>query len=103
MATDSRPTFLVIYRPGEAWIDGLPVQQQPLEDHGRFLLGLYAKGTLRFAGPFSDDAGGAAVIVADNLATASTIIMTDPAVVAKVIVPELHLWALVPWERHLKA
>jgi uncharacterized protein YciI len=66
MAADSRPTVLVIYGPGEAWIDGLPVQQQLLEDHGRFLLQLYTKGQLRFAGPFSDDAGGAAVIVADD-------------------------------------
>ncbi|HEX6291687.1 MAG TPA: YciI family protein [Herpetosiphonaceae bacterium] len=96
-------TFLVIYRPGEAWIVGRPVSEQPLAAHGRYLLRLYQAGTLRFAGPFEDDAGGATVIEAPGEAEAHTIASHDPAVVDRIFVYELHPWRLVDWERHTRA
>ncbi len=94
--------FLVVYKPAAAWIAGLPVSQQPLKEHGQFLLELYRQGSLKFAGPFSDDAGGAAVVVADDMIAANALILEDPAVVNKVFVHELHPWALVPWDSYLK-
>jgi len=96
-------TFLVMYRPGDAWIVGKAVGEQPLAAHGRYLLGLYQAGTLRFAGPFADDTGGAAVIEAANEAEARMIVSQDPAVHDRIFVYELHPWQLVAWERYLNA
>ena len=33
-------TFLIIYRPGPAWLPGKSVSEQPLKEHGRYMLGL---------------------------------------------------------------
>lgn len=98
----TKSTFLVIYKPGPAWIAGKPVTEQPLKEHGRYLLSLYATGSLKFAGPFLDDSGGAAAFEAADEAEAKAIVEKDPAVVSRVFVYELHPWRLVEWERHLK-
>jgi uncharacterized protein YciI len=95
-------TFLLVYRPGPAWLPGKPVTEQPLKEHGRYMLSLYAKGVLKFAGPFTDDAGGAVVLEVDSEAQAREIVANDPAVVTRVFVHELHPWRLVPWEQYLK-
>src|SRR5215203_5642208 len=60
-AEAQKETFLVIYKPSAAWIKGKPVSEQPLKEHGKYLLGLYKSKILRYAGPFGDDTGGAAV------------------------------------------
>ena len=95
--------YLAVYQPGPAWLAGQPMSHQPLKEHGRYLLNLYAKGVLKFAGPFSDDTGGASVITARDLDEANALIAADPAVVSQVFVYALHPWALVPWEQHLEA
>jgi hypothetical protein len=55
-----RPLYLAIYRPGSGWLPGKPVNEQPLRDHGRYMLELYRQGRLKLAGAFADDSGGAA-------------------------------------------
>ena len=94
--------FLVIYRPGPGWLAGKSVSEQPLTEHGRYLLGLYRNGTMKLAGPFTDDAGGAVVLEVDSTTEASDIVANDPAVKMSIFVSELHPWRLVPWEHHLK-
>jgi hypothetical protein len=44
--SQARPkaTFLVIYRPGPAWLPNKPPSEQPLLEHGRYMLSLFAKG-----------------------------------------------------------
>jgi|SRR5437868_749844 len=49
-------TFLIIYRPGPAWLPGKSVSEQPLKEHGRYMLGLYVKGSMKLAGPLTDNA-----------------------------------------------
>ena len=93
--------FLVMYRPGPAWLVGQPISAQPLQAHGRFLLALYRKGQLRLAGPFSDNAGRALVLEAPDECQARILVDTDPAVIDAVFTYELHPWSLVPWERYL--
>jgi uncharacterized protein YciI len=63
---------------------------------------LYGKGSLKFAGPFLDDMGGAVVLEADNETEAKAVVASDPAVVGGVFVPEIHPWRLVDWERRVK-
>jgi uncharacterized protein YciI len=97
-----RSTFLVIYRPGPGWLPGKPISEQPLKEHGKYMLSLYVKGSLRFAGPFTDNAGGAVVLDVAGESDAKAIVLQDPAVKTGVFVYELHPWRLVPWENHVK-
>jgi uncharacterized protein YciI len=94
--------FIVIYKPGSAWITGKPVSEQPLKDHGKYLLSLYKLGVLRFAGPFEDDTGGAVVFETSGEDEAKNIVKRDPAVINGVFLYELHPWRLVPWEQYIK-
>jgi uncharacterized protein len=101
-AQKMKSTYLVIYRPGPAWIPGKPVAAQPLKEHGRYMLSLYKNGTLKFAGPFTDNAGGAVVFEAENEDEAKAVVAADPAVTSKIFLSELHPWGLVDWERYVK-
>lgn len=97
-----KETFIIIYKPGTAWINGKPVTEQPLKEHGKFLLDLYKSKILLYAGPFGDDTGGAAVIEMSNVEEAKKIVERDPAVTSKVMIYEIHPWKLVPWENYVK-
>jgi uncharacterized protein len=107
-ATDEQPkavektTFLVIYRPGPAWLPGKPVSQQPLTEHGKYMLSLYVNGSMKFAGPLTDDAGGAVVLQVVDEAEAKAIVAADPAVKDGIFVHEIHPWGLVQWGKYLK-
>jgi uncharacterized protein len=97
-----KSTYLVIYRPGPAWISGKPVTEQPLKEHGKYMLSLYKNGILKFAGPFTDNAGGAVVFEAENEDAAKAVVAADPAVTSKIFLHELHPWGLVDWEQRVK-
>jgi len=101
-APAAKSTFLIIYKPGPAWLPGKPLTEQPLGEHGRYMLDLYSQGQLKIAGPFSDDSGGAFVLYAANQDEAKNMVMKDPAVVRGVFIYELHPWTLVDWESRLK-
>jgi uncharacterized protein YciI len=101
-ATAAPRTFLVIYRPGPAWVQGKPIKQQPPKEHGKYLIGLYAKGAMKLAGPFTDDAGGAVMLEAASDADATAMVKADPAVQRGVFLYEIHPWELVPWEKYVK-
>jgi uncharacterized protein YciI len=94
--------YLLIYRPGPGWLTGKPLAEQPLKEHGQYMLNLYSKGTTKFAGPFLDDAGGAMVFEAENESEAKAIVAGDPAVRSGVFVAELHPWGLVDWDQYVK-
>lgn len=100
--TTTKSTFLLIYRPGPSWPPGKLVSELPLREHGNYMLSLYAKGAMKLAGPLTDNAGGAVVLEVANEGEAKAIIENDPAVKAGYFVHELHPWAPVPWEKHLK-
>jgi uncharacterized protein YciI len=97
-----RSTFLIIYRPGSAWIPGKPVSEQGLADHFQYMLDLYEIGTLKQAGPFTDDSGGAVILEVADAAAARAVVANDPAVKANKMTPEIRPWHLVPWDQHLQ-
>jgi uncharacterized protein YciI len=101
-ATGKKPMYLVVYKPGPAWLEGKPLSEQPLREHFRYMVSLYAKGTLKFAGGFTDNTGGAAAFEAANDNEAKSIAENDPAVLSKVFVYELHPWGLQDWEKFVK-
>ena len=93
-------TFLILYRPGPAWVGGKSAVTQPPPEHGRYLLDLYKQGQLRLAGPFGDDTGAALVLEAPDEAQARKLVDADPAVLQAIFTYELHPWMLVPWARY---
>jgi uncharacterized protein YciI len=98
----AKATYLVIYRPGPAWLTGKSVMEQPLKEHGKYMLGLYIKGSMRLAGPLSDDAGGAVLLEVSDEAEAKAIVTNDPAVKSGIFVYEMHPWKLQPWDELAK-
>src|ERR1051326_418075 len=64
--TATKVTYLVIYRPGPGWLTGKSVMEQPLKEHGKYMLSLYIKGSMKLAGPLTDNAGGAVLLEVAN-------------------------------------
>ena len=95
-------TFLVIYRPGPAWLPGKPVTEQPLKEHGKYMLSLYISGSMKLAGPLTDNAGGAVLLDVADESEAKAIVAEDPAVKSGIFIYELHPWELKPWDEYLK-
>ena len=93
---------LVLYRPGPGWLTGKSVMEQPLKEHGKYMLSLYIKGSMKLAGPLTDNAGGAVLLEVSNEAEAKAIVANDPAVKSGVFVYEMHPWKLQPWEKFAK-
>ena len=91
-------TFIIIYKPGPAWVKDKPYWEQRLMEHGEYMHQLYKSGVLRFAGPFSDNMGGATVIETTGMEEALNILRNDPAIINEVFIGELHPWYLVDWE-----
>jgi len=96
-AQPAQPSYLCIYRPGANWLPGKPLSEQPLREHGRYMLDLYRRGIMRLAGRFADDSGGAMLFGAEDDASAQAIVAADPAVVAQTFTYELRQWAFVDW------
>lgn len=101
-AETTNATFLVIYRPGSAWIPGKPVSEQGLAEHFQYMLDLYEQGKLKQAGPFTDDSGGAVILEVVDTAAAQAVVASDPAVKKNVMTPEIRPWRPVPWDQHLQ-
>jgi uncharacterized protein YciI len=100
--TAAKATYLVLYRPGPAWLTGKSVMEQPLKEHGKYMLSLYIKGSMKLAGPLTDNAGGAVVLEVLGEAEAKAIVANDPAVKSGIFVYEMHPWKLQPWEEFAK-
>ena len=93
-------TFMITYRQGSAWVEGKTISEQPLQEHGAYILELYREGKLRFAGPFEDESGGAAEIEVINYEAAQAIADQDPAGLNQLLVYEIRPWQLIAWERY---
>jgi uncharacterized protein YciI len=66
------------------------------------MLSLYIKGSMKLAGPLTDNAGGAVLLEVSNEAEAKAIVGNDPAVKSGIFVSEMHPWKLQPWEDFAK-
>jgi uncharacterized protein YciI len=98
----TKATYLVLYRPGPAWLTGKSVMEQPLKEHGKYMLSLYIKGSMKLAGPLTDNAGGAVLLEVSDEAEAKAIVANDPAVKSGIFVYEMHPWKLQPWDELAK-
>ncbi len=98
----TKVTYLVVYRPGPAWLPGKSVMEQPLKEHGKYMLSLYIKGSMRLAGPLTDNAGGAVLLEVSDEREAKAIVANDPAIKSGIFVYEMHPWKLQPWDELAK-
>ena len=98
----TKATYLVVYRPGPAWLTGKSIMEQPLKEHGRYMLSLYIKGSMKLAGPLTDNAGGAVLLEVSDEAEAKGIVANDPAVKSGIFIYEMHPWKLQPWDEFAK-
>lgn len=64
------------------------------------MLSLYVKGSMKLAGPLTDNAGGAVLLEVAGESEAKAIVMEDPAVKSGIFVYEVHPWELKPWDKY---
>ena len=88
------PHFVVVLKRGPNWIPGKGASEQPLLKHGHYLQDQMDKGTLLYAGPFLDDTGGLILLSVESESDAQAIVEHDPAVLEKILVPEIHPFRL---------
>ncbi|MBX3447615.1 MAG: hypothetical protein KF765_12750 [Parvibaculaceae bacterium] len=86
--------FAFIYRPGPAWIEGKPMQEQALGPHVGFMQRLKDEGRLLVAGPLLETNGGIAVIRAADKQEADGLLASDPAVTSGIFLADAHTWHL---------
>ncbi len=93
--------FVILYAPGESWVKGKSIYEQPLMDHAKYMQKLMDEGKLLLGGPFTDSSGGEAVVECADAKEAQAILEADPAVTAKVMSAAAHEWHVV-FERGAK-
>ncbi len=82
--------YTIVFSPGPNWVPGTSLMEQDLEPHGLYHQAAYEAGTLLFAGPFLDDAGGVTVFLAETPEDAEMFVAEDPAVKAGIFEASLH-------------
>ena len=87
--------FVILYRPGSAWIKGKPFFEQKLTEHGGYMAKLLGEKKLVKGGPYLDNAGGMAIVKAADMKEANAILAEDPAVKSKVFEGTVHPWLVV--------
>lgn len=86
--------FAFIYRPGPAWVEGKPMQEQALGPHVGFMQRLKDEGRLLVAGPLLETNGGIAVVRAADKQEADGLLASDPAVTSGIFLADAHTWYL---------
>lgn len=84
--------FVVIYAPGPSWVEGRPMREQDLRDHGVYIGRLRDEGRLFAGGGWVDADGGMALFLAGDRAAAEAMLAADPAVLSGVFVATLQHW-----------
>lgn len=92
--TAARSLFVVIYRPGPAWIAGKPMRQQKLGGHLAHIQQLFDAGQVFAGGGFTDSGveGGMAILWAASLDQANGLVDADPAIRGGVFVATVRAW-----------
>jgi uncharacterized protein YciI len=84
--------YIVIYRPGPGWKQGVPMREQGLAPHGRYMTELLAGGKLYAGGGFGDSEGGMMIVRASGPDEAKAIVAADPAVTSGIFVGHIERW-----------
>ena len=89
-------TFVVLWRPGPAWVAGKTVREQPYwDEHATFMDQLFDKGIVLLGGPFADATGSLVIWEAEGEQELADIIAHDPFVIHGIFaLKSLKQWVL---------
>lgn len=75
-------TFVLLWTPGPAWIEGKTVREQPYwAQHAAFMDQLFAGGMVILGGPFSDATGSMVIVEAESERAVADLFARDPFMV----------------------
>ncbi len=84
-------TFVILWVPGPAWIEGKTVREQPYwAQHADFMDSLFAKGMVVLGGPFADATGSLVVVEAESEQEMVDLFARDPFVVHNIFALSFH-------------
>ena len=93
-------TFIFLWGPGPAWVQGKTVREQPYwDEHAVFMDRLFDNGTVVMGGPFADGTGSLVVVEGENENEVSALFANDPFVVHGIFV----LRSFKQWQLFLDA
>jgi hypothetical protein len=84
--------FLFICRPGPAWREGVPMEEQDLRLHGPYIRDLVTKGHAPAGGSFASNDGGLAIVKASHINEAGAMLEADPAIQSGIFIATLEHW-----------
>lgn len=80
-------TFIFLWAPGPAWVQGKTVREQPYwDEHAVFMDRLFENGTVVMGGPFADGTGSLVVVEGENENEVAALYASDPFVVQGIFV-----------------
>lgn len=72
-------TFVILWGPGPAWVEGKTVREQPYwTEHADFMDPLFENGTVILGGPFADATGSLVVVEAESEQEVADLFARDP-------------------------
>lgn len=84
--------FVLVYSRGPAWKADLPMKDQGLGPHARYMKELRDGDILFAAGPLDAD-GGMIIVKAAGREAVTAIMEHDPAIQAGLFIGQIHSWA----------
>jgi uncharacterized protein len=74
-------TFMILWAPGPAWVEGKTVREQPYwAEHAAFMDPLFENGMVILGGPFADATGSLVIVEAENEHEVADLFARDPFV-----------------------
>lgn len=71
---------LVTYTPGPGWLVGVPLFEQPLQEHAAYQASLLERGVLLLSGPLLDRCGGISILSDVDGEQVRAVLEDDPAI-----------------------
>jgi uncharacterized protein len=89
-------TFVVLWEPGPAWVQGKTVREQPYWDgHAAFMDALFDKGMVVLGGPFADGTGSMVIWESESEQELADLLARDPYVIHGIFaLKSLKQWTL---------
>jgi len=76
-----KKTFMILWAPGPAWVEGKTVREQPhWAEHAAFMDPLFENGMVVLGGPFADATGSLVIVEAENEHEVADLFARDPFV-----------------------
>ena len=84
--------YMIRLRAGPAYRPGVPLLQQDLREHGRYMQALAGRGVIVAAGPTMAESGGLVLLRAASIEEARALMQADPAIQSGLFVGEVSDW-----------